>query len=306
MGEKTEINQNSYRIETILWMIITALVVFIVTSIYYRYVSTNEYNVKYYPTPVKVSNSSGEDFSKFKKVYNIVKNDFLHEYDSKDVEEGAINGLLEALDDPYSSYFNKSQAENFLISTTDGEYEGIGVYLSFDLDKNLAIVLTPIKGSPAEEAGIEPGDYIINIDGNDVTSTSLEEITSYVRGKKGTSVNIKLIRYSDNGDFVELEKNVERRSIDLNPFEYKIIEDNIGYINFTSFDDRVYGQFKNAMDEMGPRISGLIIDLRDNPGGVLTSAQNIIDEIIPAGVITYDVDKNGKNSKIVFGYNKKI
>lgn len=286
MGED---KKERHVIETILWMIITALIVFIVMSWHYTRASLDSQVINYY-----AANSSG-DFKKLKKVYQILQNNFLLDMDMEKIEEGAINGMLKALDDPYTNYFNKTEAENFLMETTEGEYTGIGIYMSLDIDKNLAIVLLPIKNSPAAEAGIEPGDYIIEVNGKDMTEATTEEIASLVKGDDGTPVKIKFRRYDteDTKKYTEFEKEIVRRKINLNPFEYKVLEGNIGYITFESFDEKAYSEFKKAYQQMEKQISGLIIDLRGNPGGLLTSATAIVDEILPTGIITYTVDKHG-------------
>lgn len=290
MGENN--NKEKHVIETILWMIITALVVFIVMSFHYSRASLESGDIDYYASG---TNASSGEFKKLKKVYDILNKNFLFEMDMEKIEEGAINGMIEALDDPYTNYFNKSQAENFLVETTTGEYNGIGIYITLDTSNNLAIVLMPIKNSPAEGAGIEPGDYIIAVDGKDVMGASTEEIASFIKGKVGTKVKIKFRRYDkdDKEVYTEFEKDIERRLVDLNPFESKIIEGNIGYITFEAFDDKTYPQFQKAYKEMEGKISGLIIDLRGNPGGLLNVATEVLDDLLPTGVITYTVDKNG-------------
>lgn len=302
MGEENK--KENYTIKTVLWMIITALLVFIITSFHYQKISLGRDNINYYSASGDQFNG-GNEFEKLKKVYHILQDDFLFDYDLETLEDAAISGMLEALEDPYTTYFTRTQAENFLLETTEGEYEGIGIYLSIDVSKNLAIVLLPIKNSPAAEAEVLPGDYIIEIDGKNVTDSSLEEIASLIKGEKNSTVKIKFRRYDDEEKYTEFEKEIVRRSVDLNPFEYKILEGNIGYISFESFDERTYDQFKNAYREMENKISGLIIDLRGNPGGLLDSAKNILDEILPTGVITYTVDKNG-NKEYLYSDSKCI
>lgn len=290
-------------IETIVWMCITAVSVFIITSYQYTKMSLENENlgfdmlkegtVNYY------SNSGDYDFAKLKKVLNILEKDYLYEYDIKTIEDGAIAGMLEALEEPYTSYFNASETEEFL-TETEGEYEGIGVYISLDTDKDLVIVLTPIKGSPAEEAGIKPGDYILEIDGQDVQGSTLEEVASKIKGKKETVVQMKFARYSGDSKYETYERTIQRRTVELNSFEYEKIDNNIGYIAFDTFDEKAEGQFENAYKELvnKQKVKGLIIDLRNNPGGLVTTAVEIIDKLVPTGIITYTVDKNDKREYI--------
>ena len=277
--------------ETILWMVITAATVFVATSFQYTRMTlgSEEY----------AENISGDRFKKLERVMSVIESGYLFEYDMEELEEGAIRGLVSALEDPYTDYFDKSETEQFL-TETEGEYEGIGVYITYDSSKELTIVILPIEGSPAEEAGVLPGDYIIEVDGKSVLGATTEEVSNYIKGKRDSSVNIKFRRYDENGEYEEFEKIIPRRKVDLNPFSYELKGDGIGYISFTSFDEKAYKDFKNAISEMKVigNLNGLIIDLRDNYGGLLSAAEDIIDEILPTGVITYTVDKNGNEEYI--------
>ena len=191
MGEE---NRNEkHVIQTILWMIITALLVFIVTSFYYQKIALGGEKISYY-TPSGDSFQNGKEFEKLKRVYNILQKDYLYDIDVKQIEEGAIIGMLESLDEPYTNYFNESEAESFLLSTTEGEYDGVGIYLSIEINKKLPIVLSTIKNSPAAEAGILPGDYIIEADGKDVSEISIEEVAALIKGPRNSTVKIKFRR----------------------------------------------------------------------------------------------------------------
>lgn len=286
--------------ETLLWMVITAATVFVATSFQYTRMTLGS---EEYSEP---SNISGDTFKKLEKVLDVIDKNFLFEYDMEELEEGAIRGLVEALGDPYTDYFNVSESEEFL-QETEGEYEGVGIYMALDTSKDMVIVLMPIKGSPAEEAGVLPGDYIVQVDDKDVKGVSTEEIASLIKGKKETTVTVTFRRYNEDGTYEEFEKQLTRRKVDLNPFSSEIIEENIGYIAFTSFDEQAYNDFKNAVNTMKGQteLKGLIIDLRDNPGGLLTTATKIIDEILPTGVITYTVDKN-ENKEYIYSDSRTL
>lgn len=289
--------------ETVLWMVITAATVFVVTSFQYTRLSLgNDGKFQFNNSSIY----SGDGFKKLEKVYSILEDEYLYEFDMKKLEEGAIRGMLDALDDPYTNYFSESEAKDFL-SETEGEYEGVGIYIAIDTKMKLPIVLMPIKGSPADEEGVKAGDYIKEIDGKDVSGASIEEVAAAIKGKKGTSVVIKFIRYGDNNKSEILEKTLTRRKVDLNPFDYRVIDENIAYIAFTSFDEKAYKQFKNAIKEMKQtnEIKGLIVDLRNNSGGLLSTATEIIDEILPTGVITYTVDKNN-NKEYLYSDSKTL
>lgn len=289
--EKEEKNKVSIG-TTILWMVITAIMVCCIISIKNtKEMLTSE---EYYDSIFGIKTYSGE-FEKLKKVMGIIESDYLKEYDVKKLEEGAIRGMLEALGDPYTSYFDKSETESFL-TETEGDYEGVGMYISIDTKKDTVIVLSPIKGSPAEEAGVKPGDYITEINGVSVVGVSLEEVASRLKGITGSTVGVKFIRYNASGDAETIEKSLPRRKVELTSFESKIIENNIAYISFASFDENVTQKFNDACYELfqKKKAKGLILDLRDNPGGLLDVAVEVADKLLPTGKIVYTVDKNGK------------
>ncbi len=277
---------------TIFWMIITAVMVCCIVSIKNtREMLTSE---EYYDSIFGIKTYSGE-FEKLKKVMGIIESDYLKEYDVKKLEEGAIRGMLEALDDPYTSYFDKSETESFL-TETEGDYEGVGMYISIDTKKDTVIVLSPIKGSPAEEAGVKPGDYITEINGVSVVGVSLEEVASRLKGISGSTVDVKFVRYNDSGDAEEIEKSISRRKVELTSFESKLLDDDIAYISFSSFDENITEKFEEAINELfkKKKAKGLILDVRNNPGGLLSVATEVADKLLPTGKIVYTVDKNGK------------
>lgn len=277
---------------TIFWMIITAVMVCCIVSIKNtREMLTSE---EYYDSIFGIKTYSGE-FEKLKKVMGIIESDYLKEYDVKKLEEGAIRGMLEALDDPYTSYFDKSETESFL-TETEGDYEGVGMYISIDTKKDTVIVLSPIKGSPAEEAGVKPGDYITEINGVSVVGVSLEEVASRLKGISGSTVDVKFVRYNESGDAEKIEKTIPRRKVELTSFESKMLEDDIAYISFSSFDENITEKFEEATKKLfkKKKAKGLILDVRNNPGGLLSVATEVADKLLPTGKIVYTVDKNGK------------
>lgn len=277
---------------TIFWMIITAVMVCCIVSIKNtREILTSE---EYYDSIFGIKTYSGE-FEKLKKVMGIIESDYLKEYDVKKLEEGAIRGMLEALDDPYTSYFDKSETESFL-TETEGDYEGVGMYISIDTKKDTVIVLSPIKGSPAEEAGVKPGDYITEINGVSVVGVSLEEVASRLKGISGSTVDVKFVRYNEYGDAEKIEKTIPRRKVELTSFGSKMLEDDIAYISFSSFDENITEKFEEATKELfkKKKAKGLILDVRNNPGGLLSVATEVADKLLPTGKIVYTVDKNGK------------
>jgi len=254
---------------------------------------------------VKILNNDSEieyavnDFSKLEKVKNIIDSAYLREYDEEKLLDATISGMLEGLDDPYAAYYNKTAFQAFY-TETEGEYEGIGIYVSYDDEKHMPIIITPIVDSPAAKAGILPGDYIEYVGDLQATTATYDELVEAIKGKVGTKVKIGLLRYKEDKSFEEIELEVERKKIDINPITEEVYEGNIGYIKMTSFDEVSYDEFKKKYEDLikNKKVEGLIIDLRNNPGGILQVCTKITDLIVPQGKIVYTVDKAGREEAI--------
>lgn len=232
-----------------------------------------------------------ENVVKFNRVMDILKKDFYQKVDVNKMLEGAIYGLAESLGDPYTVYFDKKQMEAFL-EKSRGSYVGIGVTVNVD-DDGLLTVIEPAKGSPAMEAGILQGDKIVKVDGKDVTSVSDENmIISMIKGKENTRVNITVYRPSEDR-YVQF--NIKRKRIRASNIKSEILSGNIGYIKIAMFDSEIARYFRNDLSNMLKNgIEGLIIDLRDNPGGSFEQVVEIADSLLPAGTIVYTEDRDGR------------
>ncbi len=233
-----------------------------------------------------------------KKMVNlkkIIDSDFLYDYDEKDMADHIAAGMLEALDDPYTQYYNEKAFESFYTSTI-GEYYGIGVYVTYDEEKHMPIVIVPLEDSPALEAGLKTADYIEYVDDLNSLDATYEEIVNAIKGAPGTYTKIGIIRKNkETKEDERLELNVERRKVEINPVKSEVLGNNIGYIKLSSFDEVSPSKFKNAYKELvdEKKVNSLIIDLRDNPGGVLDVCCEITDVIVPKGKIVYSLDKEG-------------
>ena len=180
------------------------------------------------------------------------------------------------------------------LEETTGNFVGIGIYMVKDTNSNKVMVLSPIKGSPAEKAGILPGDLIISVDGVQYSADDMSVAANKIKGEAGSTVKLELLRGTENLNFELIRENIK-----VNPVEGKVLQNNIGYIKFSSFDEETSKEFKTKYEELKSQgIKSLIIDLRNNGGGIVSEALSIADYILEKDkVMLYEVDKNN-NEKI--------
>lgn len=217
--------------------------------------------------------------------------------DKKDVklaQDAMYKGIMDSLDDPYSVYYSE---EEFAELTEDysGEYSGIGAYITQNADTMELYISRPMPGSPAEEAGLVANDYIIEVDGEYVVGQDINVVVSKIKGPEGTTVKLG-IKHDNKGEIDTF--TVERRTIEVARIESEMLEDNIGYIWIYEFEGKTESQFNSAFDKLSSEgMEGLIIDLRDNPGGDLEVVVNLADKFLDGGTICYTKDKNGKGER---------
>ena len=240
---------------------------------------------------VVVSKEMYESYKKYNKMVGlegVIKEDFYKKTEDDKLVNSAIKGLFTGLEDPYSQYYTKEEF-NRLKEQTSGSFVGIGVFISPSEDDEHLMVISPIEGSPAEKSGIKAGDKIIKVDGKPVSAKNSDQAISMIKGKEGTTVELTL-----NRDGKELNIKVKREEIVSKSIQSKILEDDIGYIQITSFSENTYKEFKSALDKIKEEgIKGLVLDVRDNGGGLLTVCQEIADELIGEGTIVYTKDNKG-------------
>ena len=219
---------------------------------------------------------------------------YLEDVDSSELEQGMYRGIVDALDDPYSVYYSAEELEE-VQNKTQGIYYGIGARVSLDPDTQLARIAGVIEGTPAEEAGLMANDLIYMVDGESVQGMDLTSIVAKVKGDEGTKVHLTVIREGAN-DYLEFD--VTRRKLDNETVTYEMLEDGIGYIQILEFDDVTVDQFTDALATCkGSGMTGLILDLRGNPGGNMTSVCEIARMMLPEGLIVYTEDKNGQREE---------
>lgn len=271
----------------IMLIVLVAFITFIITSIgMYQYFTKNNFGNKL----VVSSSNNGEITSELSKYRSLIDKYFLGDIDENKLKEGAIKGYIEGLNDPYTEYISKEDMQDYMADAT-GNFVGIGIYMVKDTEANKIMVLSPIKGSPAEKAGILPGDLIVSVDGVQYTAEEMSVASNKIKGAEGTNVKIEILRGTETKSF-----ELKRENIKVNPVEGKVLQNNIGYIEFSSFDEGTANEFKAKFEELSKQgIKSLIIDLRNNGGGIVDEALEIADYILAKDdVILYEVDKNNK------------
>ena len=231
--------------------------------------------------------------SKINMVKSIIRSKYLYEeeLEDEDLESGIIKGYVSGLKDPYSVYYTEKETEE-LLNSLEGEFSGIGVVVTQDVNTNLITLVTVYPDSPAEKSGLQENDIIYKVNGEDITTQDLDTVVAKIRGEKGTKVELTVIRGSEAK---EVTAEVTRDTIEVRTVEYRMLEDGIGYVQITQFDTVTYKQFENALTELQAQgAKGFVFDVRNNPGGNLDTVCNMLDLILPEGTIVYTEDKDGK------------
>jgi len=267
---------------------IAVFLTFMVTSIsLYTYFVNNPISIM-----SKSSSSSKDIAGTLQKYKEIIDKYYLGDVDGEKLKEGAIKGYIEGLGDPYTEYISADEMEDYL-SDTMGNFVGIGIYMVKNTEKGKIQVLAPIKGSPAEKAGIQAGDLILTVDGVDYSADEMTIASNKIKGEEGTTVTIEVLRGTETKKY-----ELKREKVKVNQVEGKVLSNNIGYINFTSFDETTADDFKAKFEELNKQgIKSLIIDLRNNGGGIVDQALQIADYVADKdSVLLYEVDKNNKKT----------
>lgn len=205
--------------------------------------------------------------------------------------EGMYAGIVDSLGDPYSVYYTAEEWKQ-MMQDTEGIYYGIGAYISLDKTTGFGKINGVIENTPAQDAGLRENDIIYEIDGESAQGLDLTEIVSRIKGEEGTTVHLTIYR---EGESDYLEMDVVRRQIESPTVNYEMLDDHIGYIQITEFDDVTVNQFDEAMKEIQKAdAAGLILDLRSNPGGSLSAVVDISRQLLPEGLIVYTEDRSGK------------
>ena len=219
------------------------------------------------------------------------------EITDEDLQNGVYEGIVAALDDPYSEYYSKEELEEAL-NSNQGISFGIGAYISMNQQMQLAMIAGVMEESPAEGAGLREGDIIYQVDGESTQGLSLSQVVSRVKGPEDTTVHLTIYREGEP-DYLEVDI-VRAKMIEAETVQYGMVEDadGIGYLQITEFDEITVDQYTEAMAELNAYdMKGLILDLRSNPGGDLDAVVEISRKILPEGLILYTEDKEGKRKE---------
>ncbi|MCC8139214.1 MAG: S41 family peptidase [Lachnospiraceae bacterium] len=236
--------------------------------------------------------SESEMEEKMAELQSYIDAYYLFDYDEEDVQESVYKGMMDGLGDPYTCYYTAEEYASFLESSS-GSYSGIGATLQQDYSTGLITVVNTFAGSPAEQAGLLPDDILYMVEGEEVTGIDLNLVVVDLKGEAGTDVNISIVRGSE-----VIEMTITRASIEVPTVEYEMLEDSIGYIAIMEFDDVTDEQFADAMEDLTSQgMESLIIDLRDNGGGLVDVTCTILDSLLPEGLIVYTEDKYGNREE---------
>lgn len=228
---------------------------------------------------------------KIESLASYIQSNYYEDVDTETLEEGLYAGLFDNLD-VYSQYYTEEEAKELFDTSVSGTYCGIGASLQQDDATKTVTILHVYDGSPAQESGLQEGDVIISADSYDASSMDLTEFVSHIRGEEGSQVHLVIAR---SGESENLEFDITRKNLVLPTVTSQMLENNTGYIRVTEFTEHTAEQFEEALNSLqGDGMTALIVDLRSNPGGMLTSVCTMLDDILPKGLLVYTEDRNGK------------
>lgn len=241
---------------------------------------------------IAISDLSAEDLELFFEVWEILEEDFDGELPTEsELNSAIISASIDTLGDEYTNYVEPEIAQR-MREDMGGSFEGIGAFVR-ENDDGLVEIVRPMDGRPADIAGLEAGDIIIEVDGENVVGQSLDEIITKVRGPRDTVVILGVLR-ADDEELIEI--SITRARIEIPTVEYELMEDGVGYLQLTSFNAVASDQVEAAIEDLIDQgATSLVFDLRDNPGGFLDAAVNIADLFLPESVVLYERNNQGLN-----------
>jgi carboxyl-terminal processing protease len=241
--------------------------------------------------------------NKLEALDDLIDDKYLEDVGNVDFADGVYKGFVASLGDPYSTYYTEDEYKA-LMESSSGVYYGIGASVSQDAKTGIITIVKPFVTGPAYKAGIKPGDIISKVNGEEVTGMDLSEVVSKMKGKSGTKVKVSIVREDVNDP---LEFTVTRKKIEVPTIEYKMLSNKIGYVSISEFDKITVAQFDAAVDDLEKqKMKALIVDVRNNPGGMLDSVVSILDRILPPKLLVYTEDKYNKREEQFAEDNTKV
>ncbi len=278
------LNKRNAFIGAVILVIVTTVITFTVTS-------TLFFATSLFPN---IFGGLGGKYSKISKITQVMNKYYVEPLEDKLLLEGAARGIVASVQDPYSHYMDAEEYAE-MMEETSSQYAGIGIVVSVDQNDNLITVVSPFEDSPGEKAGILPGDKIVKVDGKEVWGDKLNEAVKMMKGPPGTEVTISIVR---DKSLPSKDITIKRDIIKLQTIKHKVLQNNIGYIRITGFYQDTASDFdKSLKDLYDKKVNGLVIDLRNNPGGLLDQVVKITDKLVPKGLVVYTEDREKRRNE---------
>lgn len=283
--------------KTIMTIIATAIITVVITTICIYSKESNSNTESSIGEAIR----SSELEAKLSAIRNKIDKEYIGSVNENSLIEGVIKGYVSGLNDVYSEYLTVDEMSEFT-EDAQGEYVGIGVYITKDTENNEIVIYGTMQNSPAKEAGLQTGDILISVDGEECNGDDFDTITNKIKGIKGTKVTIGILRDNEEKTF-----EIERRDIEVEHIVSQVLEDNIGYIYISSFEGNVAEQFENAFNDLkSQNITSLVVDIRNNGGGIVDECLEIAELMTDKGdTLLIEADKNG-NEEITRADKAKV
>ena len=234
--------------------------------------------------------------SKLETIKELLNNHYVGEIDERKLEEGIYKGFVAGVGDTYTAYYTEEEFHE-LAEQSSGVYAGIGIMMTLQVQDNSIEVAEIFEGSPAENVGMKVNDRIIGASGQRITGDDFSQLPKIIKGTPGTSVDVTVYRPSENKNY---EFTIKRANVTSPTIYHRMLDKEIGYIKITQFEEVTYNQFKEALEEIKKSgAKGLVLDVRNNPGGLLDIVEKIADELVPEGVVVSTKNRDGKGTEYI-------
>ena len=235
-----------------------------------------------------------ESVQKAKTIESLIDKYYLDQIDNDELESYLYKGLMAGLGDPYSTYYTAEEYKE-LTEDTEGVYRGIGVTMQKDVSTGAVTVVKCFEGAPGAEARLQPQDQLVKVNGEDITDKELSEVVKMIKTSESDTVTLTILREGES-DYREVEVTLD--TVEAPMVEHEMLDNKIGYITINQFAETTASQYETALEDLNNQgMERLIVDVRDNPGGLLTSVCDVLDSMLPEELLVYTEDKNGKKSE---------